>query len=616
MSTDRVQVTYQVTASKSRRSTNERETWGKKIDFLLSVIGFAVDLANVWRFPYLCYKNGGGAFLIPYLLMLVIGGIPLFYMELALGQYVRKGAITCWGRVCPLFKGIGLCVVMIAFFTDFFYNVIIAWSLYFLFASFAVNLPWTSCNNTWNMPTCYDEHLSDKVAVVTANLTTAIQTAVDANSTGRTYPAHEFFYHHVLGNHPDGGYGIGNLGTVQWKLAMCLALVYIICYFSLWKGISMSGKVVWFTALFPYVVLLILLVRGVTLEGSMKGIHYYIKPNMTELLTSRPWIDAATQVFFSLGPGFGVLLAFASYNKFNNNVYKDAMITSAVNCMTSFLSGFVVFAIIGYLAHKRQEDVKDVISDDPGLVFTVYPEALATLPGSTFWSLCFFLMLMTLGLDSSFGGSEAIITGVSDEFTIIRRNRELFVLGLFVFYYSVGLAEVTQGGIYILNMLERFSVQYSILIAVLFETMCVSWIYGVDRFRENIREMTGILPGIYWKLCWKFLAPIFIMFNIAFGLYQHEPLSMGSYKYPLWANVVGWMLAASSVMWIPIVAIVQIIKTPGTLRERIAFLLTPQLSSVQQGNGAAERPKVAATEEEVAEILQELDIKALKEDAV
>ncbi|RZC41020.1 SNF domain containing protein, partial [Asbolus verrucosus] len=84
--------------------TETRETWGKKVDFLLSVIGFAVDLANVWRFPYLCYKNGGGAFLVPYCIMLIIGGIPLFYMELALGQFNRKGAITCWGRLCPLFK--------------------------------------------------------------------------------------------------------------------------------------------------------------------------------------------------------------------------------------------------------------------------------------------------------------------------------------------------------------------------------------------------------------------------------------------------------------------------------------------------------------------------------
>ncbi|KAK3786209.1 hypothetical protein RRG08_034556 [Elysia crispata] len=134
----------------------ERDTWGKKIDFLLSVVGFSVDLANVWRFPYLCYKNGGGAFLIPYSLMLLLGGIPLFYMELALGQFNKSGAITCWGAICPLFKGTGWAVVLIAFYTDFFYNVIIAWCLHFFFASFTGTLPWTSCENEWNTPNCFD----------------------------------------------------------------------------------------------------------------------------------------------------------------------------------------------------------------------------------------------------------------------------------------------------------------------------------------------------------------------------------------------------------------------------------------------------------------------------
>uniref|UniRef100_A0A1I8JIY4 Sodium-and chloride-dependent GABA transporter 2 n=1 Tax=Macrostomum lignano TaxID=282301 RepID=A0A1I8JIY4_9PLAT len=466
---------------------------------------------------------------------------------------------------------------MIAFFTDLFYNVIIAWSLYYLFASFSPSLPWTSCNNTWNIAaTCYDEHIREKLPSMTSDAAKLI----DNDQIG------------------DGNFGIDNIGSIQWKLAVCLALV------------------VWFTAIFPYCVLLIFLIRGVTLEGSMMGIYYYMYPNLSELLNSKPWIDAATQVFFSLGPGFGVLLAFASYNKFNNNVYKDALITSAVNCMTSFLSGFVVFAIIGYLAHKRKEDVRQVISDDQGLVFTVYPEALATLPGSTFWSLCFFLMLMTLGLDSSFGGSEAIITGISDEFPIFRRNRELFILGLFAFYYAVGLTEITQGGMFVLNLLERFSVQYSILLAVLFETMCISWIYGVDRFRENIREMTGFLPGMYWKLCWKFLAPVFIIFNISFGLYQHEPLSLGPYKYPAWANIVGWMLAASSIIWIPGVAVVQLCTTPGSFRERLRFLLTPQLGAGHQSNGCTERAKVADTEEDIAVALQAVDFELLKEDAV
>jgi len=122
-----------------------REQWSEKLDFLLSIIGFAVDLANIWRFPYLCYKNGGGAFLIPYILSVVLGGLPLFYLELLLGQYYRQGSITCWKKICPLLAGIGWAVTIIAFYTDFYYNVVISWGLYYLFASFRRMLPWSHC---------------------------------------------------------------------------------------------------------------------------------------------------------------------------------------------------------------------------------------------------------------------------------------------------------------------------------------------------------------------------------------------------------------------------------------------------------------------------------------
>ncbi|KAK2155144.1 hypothetical protein LSH36_247g00046 [Paralvinella palmiformis] len=306
-------------------SEEERQTWDKKIDFLLSVIGFAVDLANVWRFPYLCYKNGGGAFLIPYVLMLILGGIPLFYMELALGQFNRKGAITCWGRICPLFK-------------DFYYNVIISWALYYFFSSFTASLPWIGCNNTWNTPFCYDGHFfvgGDNSSASSPNMSGAYKDVPPAilyevitlppanmtniSMTAKISPALEYFERHVQELQYTNG--ITNVGEIKWELVLCLLAVYVICYFSLWKGVSTSGKVVWFTALFPYAVLLILLVRGATLPGAATGIRYYLTPNFTKLHNSEVWTDAATQVFFSLGPGFGVLLAYASYNQFHNNVY-------------------------------------------------------------------------------------------------------------------------------------------------------------------------------------------------------------------------------------------------------------------------------------------------------
>ncbi|XP_056643755.1 sodium-dependent dopamine transporter [Diorhabda sublineata] len=552
-------------------TTDGRETWSKKVDFLLSVIGFAVDLANVWRFPYLCYKNGGGAFLVPYCVMLVIGGIPLFYMELALGQFNRKGAITCWGRICPLFKGIGYAVVLIAFYVDFYYNVIIAWALRFFFASFTNLLPWTTCDNSWNTPNCrpfefptrnYSDFNRTELLEITGPTDSRFASA-----------ASEYFNRAILELHQSQG--LHDLGAIKWDIALCLLAVYIICYFSLWKGISTSGKVVWFTALFPYAVLLILLVRGITLPGSAEGIQYYLSPNFEAIGSAEVWVDAATQVFFSLGPGFGVLLAYASYNKYHNNVYKDALLTSVINSATSFIAGFVIFSVLGYMAHAAGRPIQEVATEGPGLVFIVYPAAIATMPGSIFWALIFFMMLLTLGLDSSFGGSEAIITALSDEFPKIGRNREIFVACLFTLYFLVGLASCSQGGFYFFLLLDRYAAGYSMLFAVFFEAIAVSWIYGTQRFCDDIKDMIGFAPGYYWRFCWKFAAPVFLLFIIVYGLLGYEPLTYENYVYPGWANILGWVIAGSSVLMIPIVGLYKFIVTPGSFLMRIRILTTP-----------------------------------------
>ncbi|XP_064210851.1 sodium-dependent dopamine transporter [Tribolium castaneum] len=553
-------------------TTDNRETWGKKVDFLLSVIGFAVDLANVWRFPYLCYKNGGGAFLVPYCIMLVIGGIPLFYMELALGQFNRKGAITCWGRLCPLFKGIGYAVVLIAFYVDFYYNVIIAWALRFFFASFTNMLPWTTCDNPWNTPNCrpFDSPSRNLTENNKTDLSIQPNSGLDSRFASA---ASEYFNRAILELHQSKG--LHDLGAIKWDMALCLLAVYVICYFSLWKGISTSGKVVWFTALFPYAVLLILLVRGITLPGSAEGIKYYLNPNFNAITSAEVWVDAATQVFFSLGPGFGVLLAYASYNKYHNNVYKDAILTSVINSATSFIAGFVIFSVLGYMAHAAGCSIQEVATEGPGLVFVVYPAAIATMPGSIFWALIFFMMLLTLGLDSSFGGSEAIITALSDEFPRIGRHREIFVACLFSLYFVVGLASCSQGGFYFFHLLDRYAAGYSMLFAVFFEAIAVSWIYGTQRFCDDIKDMIGFAPGYYWRFCWKFAAPVFLLFIIVYGLLGYEPLSYEDYVYPAWANILGWLIACSSVVMIPVVAIFKLLTTPGSFFKRLQILTTP-----------------------------------------
>uniref|UniRef100_A0AAX7SHL5 Transporter n=1 Tax=Astatotilapia calliptera TaxID=8154 RepID=A0AAX7SHL5_ASTCA len=476
-------------------SEDNRETWGKKIDFLLSVIGFAVDLANVWRFPYLCYKNGGGAFLIPYILFLFIAGMPLFYMELALGQYNREGAATVW-KICPVFKGVGYTVILIALYVGFYYNVIIAWSLHYLFSSMTTELPWLKCGNSWNSVNCTEFNGS----------------LPDNNKPSWCHDIMLFIIfcrRGVLNLHESSG--IEDLGWPRWQLVLCLVVVVFILYFSLWKGVKSSGKVVYITATMPYVVLFVLLIRGITLDGSMDGIKAYLSIDFKRLKTLEVWTDAATQIFYSLGAGFGVLIAFSSYNKFDNNCYRDALLTSTVNCVTSFFSGFAIFSVLGYMAKKHGVKVENVATEGAGLVFIIYPEAISTLPGSTFWAIVFFIMLLTLGIDSAMGGMEAVITGLSDDFKILKRNRKLFTFATAFGTFLFALLCVTNGGMYVLTLLDRHAAGTSILFGVLIEAIGVSWFYGVDRFSEDIERMMGFKPGLYWRLCWKYVSPAFLL---------------------------------------------------------------------------------------------------------
>ncbi|XP_053555806.1 sodium-dependent serotonin transporter-like [Bombina bombina] len=531
--------------------TDTRDKWGKKMDFLLSVIGFAVDLGNVWRFPYICYQNGGGAFLIPYAIMAIFGGVPLFYMELALGQFHRTGAISIWKRICPIFKGIGFAICIIGLYVSFYYNTIIAWALYYFYCSFSGTLPWTNCDNPWNTPNC--TNYFGKSNITWTNFSRS--------------PAEEFYTRKVLGI--EESHGLDDVGGIRWHLFICLLLIFTIVYFSLWKGVKTSGKVVWVTATLPYVVLFILLIRGATLPGAWRGILFYLRPKWEKLTDTAVWVDAAAQIFFSLGPGFGVLLALASYNPFNNNCYRDAIITSVVNCLTSFLSGFVIFTVLGYMAEMRDVEVEDVAKDrGPSLLFITYPEAIANMVGSTFFAVIFFLMMITLGLDSTFGGLEAVITAIMDEFPqTLGKRRELFVLGLVIVCFTGSLSTLTNGGAYVVKLLEEFGAGCSIIAVVFLEAIAVSWFYGINRFCDDVKSMLGFSPGIFWRVCWIAISPAFLAFIIVSSFMDQPPLMLFDYQYPEWTISVGFVIGASSFIWIPLYMIYKLVWTPGSIKQ-------------------------------------------------
>ncbi|KAJ6650826.1 hypothetical protein lerEdw1_003063, partial [Lerista edwardsae] len=270
--------------------------------------------------------------------------------------------------------------------------------------------------------------------------------------------------------------------------------------------------VVYFTAIFPYVVLVILLIRGVTLEGAGEGISYYIgqQSDFSKLMEGQVWKDAATQIFFSLSVAWGGLVALSSYNKFHNNCYTDAIFVCVVNCMTSVFAGFAIFSILGHMAFQAGKKVSEVVDSGFALAFVAYPEALSQLPVAPLWSFLFFFMLLLLGLDSQFATIETITTTIQDSYPkLMKRMRIPLTLGLCLFLFLVGLVCVTQ----------------AILV---------------------------------WSLV-TFTTP-----------------SDGQEHYPVWGNAVGWCLISFCLIWIPLMAIYKIATAKGTLWQRFVTCCKPE----------------------------------------
>ncbi|KAM7420091.1 hypothetical protein PAMA_014681 [Pampus argenteus] len=570
-----------------------RPNWDNPMQFLLACVSYAVGLGNVWRFPYLCQMHGGGGFLIPYLLMLVLEGVPLFYMELAIGQKMRLGSIGAWTAISPYLGGVGLASVVTSLYLCLYYNIINAWSFWYLFNSFQSVLPWAECP-------------------VNSNRTGFIEECEKAT------PTQYFFYRETLDISPS----IEENGGIQTNQALCLVLAWVMSYLFVVRGVKSTGKVVYFTATFPYVVLFIYLIRGVTLHGAVNGIKYMFTPKMEELAKPTTWINAATQIFFSLGLGFGSLIAFASYNQYNNNFEHQAIIVSLINSGTSIFASIVTFAIYGFkatfnyegclertrllllntfslaedsvtmanvfewieklnttypqqfaeLADKLEtcdlEVELDTAVEGTGLAFIVYSEAIKNMPLSQLWSVLYFFMLLLLGMGSMLGNITAIITPLQDFKMFSRMSTELFNGIVCLFCLLFALAFTTKAGNYWFTIFNDYGATFSLLFIALIEVISVSYIYGIKRFEKDIEDMLGHRPHWYWKIMWAVVSPlliiaifIFYIVNYIMGgtpTYQAWNKELGKTvvtEYPIFGQVFIGLLMVSSISCVPLTAL-------------------------------------------------------------
>ena len=263
----------------------EREHWGSKWEFIFSCVGLSVGIGNVWRFPALAYENGGGSFFVAYFILLVLVGKPMYYMELALGQFAQQGPVGIW-KLCPLGIGVGFAQSTVSLIVAIYYNVVMSYCLYYIFASFQAEVPWSKCSEDWFQGVGADNRCYERGSGKTCDAEDGIcETSTE-----------QFFRRAVLGIHKSNlksitetvngtdvsrSYALtelGNIGEIKWDITLCLLLSWLIVIACLVKGIKSRGKVVYFTATFPYLLLVILLVFGCTLEGALDGIKEFFIP--------------------------------------------------------------------------------------------------------------------------------------------------------------------------------------------------------------------------------------------------------------------------------------------------------------------------------------------------
>ncbi|XP_050671236.1 sodium-dependent nutrient amino acid transporter 1-like isoform X2 [Leptidea sinapis] len=409
--------------------------------------------------------------------------------------------------------------------------------------SFNSTLPWALCDPSWE--NCVPSGESVNI------------TEFDANTT--TSSAELYFTKTVL--RISDGIDDG-IGAPLWDLTLCLLASWVIIFIIVARGVKSSGKAAYFLALFPYVILIILLIRAVTLPGAADGILFFITPDWQKILEVRVWYAAVTQVFFSLSVCSGALIMFASYNNFSQNVYRDAMIVTTLDTFTSLLSGITIFGVLGNLAYELgHSDVGSVIgSGGTSLAFISYPEAIAKAPFlPQLFAVLFFLMMTVLGVGSGVALLSTINTVLMDAFP--RVPTVLMSLAICIFMFLIGLVYVTPGGQYILELVDHYGGTFMRLFAAIIETIGIFWIYGLENLCMDIEFMLGARTSFYWRICWAIVTPILMIVVFFYAIITTERLVFGEdYNYPQAAYIAGDCLQYIGMAMVPLFIIVALWK--------------------------------------------------------
>lgn len=498
-------------------SGESREEVGH-VEYLLALMGYAIGIGNLWRFPYLVGKWGGGAFVFAYLVSLVLVAAPLYLVEMAMGHQTRRSTIDCFKAIHPRWLGLGMAQAFMLFCCLTYFNVLIAYASYYVSASLVSPLPWSP-------------------------------EASGGQSQGGKSLNYALMYWKSVVKLPEQVALDDGLGPVQWKLALALLSVWLIVLFALAFGKRVLAKVTWVTVVSPVIMLAVLLIQSLTLEGAGNGISFYIgKFDYGKLLDVELWATACSQILFSLSPGFGTAISMSSYTRPKEDVIKVCISVAFCNSAFSIIGGFAIFSILGHLAHTTGQTVAEVASSSgPGLAFVAIAEAMQGYGRfANVASVLFFLTLLTLGLDSTFAWAETFVS-IADDYCR-GKGWKTPKIGIVIIIcltgFLLGLPYCTPLGSCLLDVVDHYVGSIFLLFACCFEAVVFTLGYTWTRLAAGLRSTTGkeLRPTRFYQFLLGFVIPC------ATGLLALHLISANLRKsyggYPAGLLAVGWSLLA------------------------------------------------------------------------
>ncbi len=471
----------------------QRDQWGGKLGFILAAIGSAIGLGNIWRYPYVAYENGGGAFLLPYFIALVTAGIPVLILEYSLGHKYRSAAPFSYRSLSRRWEWLGWWQIGVSFVIMTYYIVIIGWVLSYVYYSFGTQ---------WG---------SDP----------------DAFFNGSYLGLTDSFW---------------IVGGIQWKVLLTTVIVWGITYWILQRGVS-RGIEVASKILIPTLVLMItiIVIRGLTLPGAAKGLNVLLTPDFGEILNPGVWVAAYGQIFFSIGVAFSIMITYSSYLPRRSDLSNSGFIVALSNTGFEFLAALGVFSVLGFLATQQNASLDEVVTQGVGLAFVAFPQIINELPGfNSLFGILFFGALLFAGLTSAVSILECGIAGVKEKFNLSRNAAVNWMCGLCAL---VSILYVTKGGLYYLDVIDHWMNNFGLALSGLVEVILVAWVVRQLRtLQQHINERSYVRIGNWWIFALTIITPILLGVVTAFNLYNELTGRYG--EYPLSGLLImGWGLA-------------------------------------------------------------------------